>query len=235
MPGVDVFLDGADLCRKSDILAGKSIEAEPCSSWNAIVLLVSNDLEQLRRAVATLGRYDAELSHVPADRIRQHRSLTNQKLSAAMQHQDRLLLFRFGRHKTHRRPRHRLADGRRIVGVVLAAFEIGFHIAWWHQPNRVAERRKLTAPMMCGRTRLNTDQTGRQSCKKLQYLGAAHTLADHHCACGIDPVNLEYRLRNIETNRANLAHGRLPSTWFASAQPPFGTLMPQSGRRPQHH
>ena len=22
--------------------------------------------------------------------------------------------------------------------------------------------------------------------------------------------------------------------WFASAQPPFGTLMPQSGRRPQH-
>jgi hypothetical protein len=24
-------------------------------------------------------------------------------------------------------------------------------------------------------------------------------------------VNLEYRLRNIETNRANLAHGRLPS------------------------
>ena len=27
----------------------------------------------------------------------------------------------------------------------------------------------------------------------------------------IDAVNLEYRLRNIETNRANLAHGRLPS------------------------
>jgi hypothetical protein len=23
--------------------------------------------------------------------------------------------------------------------------------------------------------------------------------------------------------------------WFASTQPPFGTLMPQSGRRPQHH
>jgi hypothetical protein len=23
--------------------------------------------------------------------------------------------------------------------------------------------------------------------------------------------------------------------WFASTQPPYGTLMPQSGRRPQHH
>src|SRR5262249_35157424 len=29
---------------------------------------------------------------------------------------------------------------------------------------------------------------------------------------------------NIKTNRANLAHGRLPSMWFASAKPPYGTL-----------
>src|SRR5262249_11616631 len=28
----------------------------------------------------------------------------------------------------------------------------------------------------------------------------------------------------IKTNRANLAHGRLPSMWFASAKPPYGTL-----------
>jgi hypothetical protein len=44
-------------------------------------------------------------------------------------------------------------------------------------------------------------------------------------------VNLKYRLRNIKTNRANLAHGRLPLLWFASTQPPYGTSMPQSGRR----
>jgi hypothetical protein len=48
-------------------------------------------------------------------------------------------------------------------------------------------------------------------------------------------VNLKNRLRDIETDRANLAHGRLPSKWFVSTQPPYGTLMPQSGRRPQHH
>jgi hypothetical protein len=47
-------------------------------------------------------------------------------------------------------------------------------------------------------------------------------------------VNPEYRLRYIETNCANLAHGRLPSMWCVSTQPPFGTSMPQSGRRPQH-
>jgi hypothetical protein len=38
-------------------------------------------------------------------------------------------------------------------------------------------------------------------------------------------VSLKYRLRNIKTNRANLAHG------LASTQPPYGTSMPQSGRR----
>jgi hypothetical protein len=47
-------------------------------------------------------------------------------------------------------------------------------------------------------------------------------------------VNLKNRLRDIETDRANLAHGRLPLKWFVSTQPPYGTLMPQSGRRPQH-
>jgi hypothetical protein len=45
---------------------------------------------------------------------------------------------------------------------------------------------------------------------------------------------LKYRLRNIETDRANLAHGRLPSMWFASRNHPLALLMPQSGRRPQH-
>ena len=52
---------------------------------------------------------------------------------------------------------------------------------------------------------------------------------------GIHAVHLKYRLRNIETNRANFAHGRLPSMWFALTQPPYGTSMPQRGRRPQHH
>jgi hypothetical protein len=54
---------------------------------NAIIIRVRNDLQQLGRAIAALGRDDAEFGHVPADRIRQHRSLTHQKLPAAMQHQ----------------------------------------------------------------------------------------------------------------------------------------------------
>jgi hypothetical protein len=64
--------------------------------------------------------------------------------------------------------------------------------------------------MMRCRTCLDADQTGRQGRKELQHLRATYALADDRRASTIYPVNLEYRLRNIETNRANLAHGRLP-------------------------
>src|SRR5467141_4260666 len=89
MPGMDAPLDGYGLCPDSRILASKDVETEPGGRWNAIILLISDDLEQLCRAIAALRRDDAELGHMPADRVRQHRSLTNQKLPAAMQHQAR--------------------------------------------------------------------------------------------------------------------------------------------------
>src|SRR5262249_14813235 len=65
----------------------------------------------------TLSGDNAEFGHVPTDGIRQHRSLTNQKLPAAMQHQARLLPFRLRRHKPHRRARDRLADRGSVVGI----------------------------------------------------------------------------------------------------------------------
>jgi len=206
-----MLLDGSDLCRDTCVLTSKGFEAQPRSRRNALILSVRNNRQQLGRAIAALRRDDPELGHMSTDRIRQHRSLTHQKLSAAVYHQARLLLFRFDRYKTHRRPRHRLADGSRIIGVVLAALQISLHIARRHKPHRVAKRLKLTAPMMCARTCLNTNEAGRQRSEELQHLRSANALADYHCTINVHPVNLEDRLRNIETNCANLAHGRLPS------------------------
>src|SRR5262245_3707514 len=74
-----------------------------------------------------------------------------------------------------------------------------------------------------------------RAAEELQQLRSANALSDYYRARSVHAVNLKNQLRDIETNRANLAHGRLPSTWFVSTQPPYGTLMPQSGRRPQHH
>src|SRR5271168_1194943 len=119
---------------------------------------------------------------MPADRIRQHRALTDEKLPTAMQHQARLLLFRFCWHEPHRRSRYRLTDRSSIIRVILAALEVSLHIVRWHQPHRMAERLKLAAPIMCGRTRLNTNKAWRQGSEKLRHLSAAYPPADHHCA-----------------------------------------------------
>src|SRR5262245_18008501 len=88
----------------------------------------------------------------------------------------------------------------------------------------MAERRKLTAPVMCGRTRLNADQARRQSYEELQHLRAGQTLADHNRTISVHAVDLKHQLRNIQTDRANLAHGRLPSSWFALSAATLGTI-----------
>src|SRR5712671_2174563 len=212
MPGMDAPLDGYGLCPDSRILASKDVETEPGGRWNAIILLISDDLEQLCRAIAALRRDDAELGHMPAHRVRQHRSLTNQKLSAAMQHQARLLLFRLRRNKSHRGPRDRLADCGSVVGIVFAALNVGLYVARRHQPHRVAEPLKSAAPVMCARTCLNADEAGGQRREELQQLRSANAFADHYRAASVHSVNLKNRLRDIETDRANLAHGRLPSS-----------------------
>src|SRR5262249_46235368 len=166
-------------------------------------------------AIAALCRDKAQLGHMPTDRIRQHRSLANEKLPAAMQHQARLLLLRLRRDKSHRRPCNRLADGGSVVGVILAALEVGLHVARRHQLHRMAERLKAPAPIMCGRARLNSYEAARQCREEFQDLRSADALADDHRAMSIHAVNLKNRLRYIETDRANLAHGRLPSSgWF---------------------
>ena len=69
MPGMDVLLNVPDLCRDRYILPSKNIETQPRGSGNAIVILSSNDLEQLGRVDASLRRDNAELSHMPSDRI----------------------------------------------------------------------------------------------------------------------------------------------------------------------
>src|SRR5712664_1749160 len=99
-----------------------------------------------------------------------------------------------------------------IVRIVFAALNVGLYVARRHQPHRVAEPLKSAAPVMCARTCLNADEAGGQRREELQQLRSANAFADHYRAASVHSVNLKNRLRDIETDRANLAHGRLPSS-----------------------
>src|SRR5262245_29058363 len=70
----------------------RKLETKPRNRRNAVIFCVGNDLKQFGRTITPLGRDDAELGHVAADRIRQHRALPHQQLSAPVQHQASLLL-----------------------------------------------------------------------------------------------------------------------------------------------
>src|SRR5215510_13487081 len=193
MQSMDVLLDGSNLGRNNCILPSKNSEAHAGDRWDPVIFL-GDDLQQFGGTMATLRRYDTEFRHMPTDRVRQHRALTDQELAAAMQHQGRLLLLGFRRYKPHRRSSDRLADRGGIVSVVLAALEIGLHVARRHQPYRVAQRLKLTAPMVSGWTCLNTNQARRQCREELQHLHSVDALADHDHATSVNAMNLDFAM-----------------------------------------
>jgi hypothetical protein len=69
-----------------------------------------------------------------------------------------LLINRFDGNEAHAGPRHRLADGGGIGGVVFASLHIGLHVTRRHQTHGMPERRQLARPMVRGRTSLHTDE-----------------------------------------------------------------------------
>src|SRR5271169_192909 len=131
-----------------------------------------------------------------------------------MQHQRALLLDALDRHKTHRWPCNGLADCRRIGCIVLAALHVGFDIGWRHKPRIVPELLELACPLVRRCACLHANEARRQIGKELNKLCSANTFADHHPTIRINAVNLKNRLRNIDPDCANFAHGRLPSMWL---------------------
>ena len=70
----------------------------------------------------------------------------------------------------------------------------------------MAQLRQLARPIMRRGTRLHANKARPQFGKKLKNLRSTNTPADYHRAICIDAVNLKHRFRNIDSDRANLAH-----------------------------
>src|SRR5262249_49128340 len=134
--------------------------------------------------------------------------------------------------KAHRRALNRLADRFRIGGIVLVALDVRLHVLRPHQPHLMAKRAQLPRPVVRRRARLQANQTWRQSTEERQNLRTPKLLAQNRRSLRINPVQLKNMLRQVQSDRSNLAHGWLP---FAadSIRQQFGTQMPQGGHPPQ--
>ncbi len=132
-----------------------------------------------------------------------------------MQHHDGLLLGRLRRHEPHRRPGDRLTDRLSVRHVVLLALHVGLHIAWRDQSHLMAQPGELASPVVRRTARLDPDETGAPLGEEWQHPAARQPLSHHDSALCIDPVYLEDRLRNVQSDRNNLFHGSPPS-WAES-------------------
>src|SRR5499433_3124281 len=170
---------------------------------------------------------------MPAQSVHQTRTLAHQPLPATVQQHGSLLVSRLDRHKAHRRALNSLANRFRIGGIVLVALDVRLHVLRRHQPHLMPKRAQLPRPVVRRRARLQAKQTGRQSTEERQNLRTPKLLAQNRRSLRINPVHLKNMLRQVQSDRSNLAHGWLP---FAadSIRQQFGTQMPQGGHPPHH-
>src|SRR6516164_9542503 len=139
-----------------------------------------------------------------------------------------------------------LADRFRIGGIVLVALDVRLHVLRRHQSHLVAKRAQLPRPVVRRRARLQANQTWPQSTEERQNLRTPKLLAQNRRSLCIDPVHLKNMLRQVQSDRSNLAHGWLPfaadsiaAVWHSDAArgpstPSFDHLVGALLQKPWH-
>src|SRR5208337_2251086 len=103
-----------------------------------------------------------------------------------------------------------LANTFGIAPIVLVALHVRLNIGGRHHPNLVPKLGQHARPMMRTPTRLHPHHTAWQLGKKLLHRPTSKLTPNHHFSRRFNSVNLEHVLRQIQTNHANLRHGRSP-------------------------
>ena len=87
----------------------------------------------------------------------------------------------------------------------------------------MAELGDLASPKVSAATRFQGHRAGREGCQERENLATAQLLAKDHGARAVSPMELKDVLGEIESDGANLVHGRLlewaltPPLWHAEA------------------
>src|SRR5580704_10850971 len=140
-----------------------------------------------------------------------HRSLlADAQVPGTVQRKATLLLACLGRHEPHVRPGHRLADRLSVNRIVLMALHIGLHVGRRHQANSVTERLEFARPMVRRGAGLDTNQARRQLLEEGQHIPPLKLTTEDDIALRIDAVNLENRLRDVETDGRDRLHDLAP-------------------------
>src|ERR1700678_3927121 len=134
------------------------------------------------------------------------------------------------RNKPHARPLRRLAHCFGISRVVLLPLHERLDIRWRYEPDRVTQFTDLSSPIVGPATRLQRYQAPRLGRQEINQFRPGDLLSEHRLPRRVSTMRLENMLRDIQTNRANRRHGRLPHV--VSSTPHSGTSMPSGGVHP---
>ncbi len=104
----------------------------------------------------------------------------------------------------------RLADRLGIRRVVLLPLDVRLDIGRRDQPDRVPQLADLTPPVMSTAASLQRHNVqGGWAAKNASSLSRSQPFAEHHAAGRVRPVRLKHPLRDVQSDRASLRHGRL--------------------------
>ena len=164
-----------------------------------------------------------------AQRVDRLGPLTHQQIACPEQHPPTLLLRRLDRHKIHRRARRCLADRLSVRRIVLLTLDVRLDILRRDQPHRMAQIADLPAPVMSAGAGLHRHRAARLRCQKFQYFPAAQLLAERNRSIGPRAVQLKAVLRQINSDHANLVHGRPFPLLALTPLPTWHIAMPLGG------
>ena len=147
--------------------------------------------------------------HVPAQSVDALGSLMHQHIANPEHDPASLLFLALDRHEPHRGPLRRLANRFGIGRVVLLAFDERLDVGRWDQPHRVPKLTELPRPVVRPGARFQGNNARCLGGEELEQPCPCKTLSKHHVTRCIGPMRLENVLRDVQSDRASLRHGRL--------------------------
>src|SRR5215469_18173244 len=151
----------------------------------------------------------AIFQQVPAQSVDALGALAHQQIAGSKDDAVGLLLFALDPNKAHARPLRRFTDGLGIGGIVLLPLDERLDVDRRDQAHMMSQLGDLTRPVVRAGTGFHRDDAPGLRREETEKLGASDALAKQHMPRIIRSMHLEHVLRDVQTDRGSLLHGRL--------------------------